>query len=101
MEAQQRMASVEQAYRQIAEFAQAHGARRVVLFGSRARGTAQPKSDIDIAVEGCSDFGSFCDDVQNRLWSLLSVDIVNLDECGTPALIEGIRRDGRLLYEAI
>jgi predicted nucleotidyltransferase len=28
------------------------GVKRVILFGSRARGTASPRSDIDLAVEG-------------------------------------------------
>ena len=32
-----------------------HGAGRVVLFGSRAKGTALPESDIDIAVSGVQD----------------------------------------------
>ncbi|MDO4849966.1 MAG: nucleotidyltransferase substrate binding protein [Coriobacteriia bacterium] len=37
---------IEDVYKQIAEFAREGGARRVTLFGSRARGTNLPKSDI-------------------------------------------------------
>jgi len=95
------MASVERAYEQIAEFAQKRGARRVVLFGSRARHDAGPKSDIDIAVEGCSDFPAFYEDVQERLWSLLRVDVVNLDECASDDLRDSIDRDGMVIYEAV
>lgn len=41
-------------YDEIIDFAKQYKASKVVLFGSRARGTNQDKSDIDIAVYGCS-----------------------------------------------
>lgn len=47
---------IESVYQQIAQFAREAGAKRVILFGSRARGTNYPKSDIDLAIEGCPDF---------------------------------------------
>ena len=34
----------------ISRFAEKHGIRRVLLFGSRARGTQTERSDIDLAV---------------------------------------------------
>ena len=92
---------IEQVYDQIAEFARSHGARRVTLFGSRARGDAAPRSDIDLAVEGCADFASLEDDLQERLWSLLQVDVVNLDGPVSDALRSDIQRDGRVIYEAL
>ena len=95
------MASIEQVYAQIGEFAREHGVRRVTLFGSRARGTAGPKSDIDIAVEGCDDIISFELDVTERLWSLLSVDVVDLDSGVAPELMSRIQREGRPIYEAL
>lgn len=95
------MASIENTYAQIAEFAQKHGARRVTLFGSRARGDSKPKSDIDIAVEGCSNYAAFAEDVQEHLWSLLQVDIVNLDDPVSSDLRGSIARDGKVIYEAL
>ena len=95
------MVAIEQVYRQIEDIARAHGARRVVLFGSRARGDASPRSDIDIAVEGCVDFPSFYDDVQENLWSLLEIDVVNLDGPVAPELQREIARNERTLYEEI
>lgn len=92
---------IEQVYRQIAEFARAAGARRVVLFGSRARGTNQPQSDIDLAVEGCPDFPALEDRLQNELWSLLRLDVVNLDELSSDDLRAEIARDGKVLYEEV
>ena len=93
--------SIEDVYKQIADFAREGGARRVVLFGSRARGTNLPKSDIDLAVEGCADFNGLYDRLQNELWSLLKLDIVNLDACASDELRHEIDRDGVVLYEKV
>lgn len=60
------MADIDRVYRQIAQIAEREGAQRVILFGSRARGTNLPKSDIDIAVEGCPHPEAFEDAVQKR-----------------------------------
>lgn len=92
---------IEQVYRQIATFAREAGARRVILFGSRARGANQPRSDIDLAVEGCPDFAALEDRLQNELWSLLRLDVVNLDDRVSDTLRAEIARDGRVLYEEV
>lgn len=92
---------IESVYDQIRQFAKRHGARRVTLFGSRARGTNNPKSDIDIAVEGCIGFDSLYDDLQENLWSLLCLDIINLDSQISDELRQEIARDGKVLYEAL
>lgn len=63
--------------------AEEEGAERLVLFGSRARGTNCPKSDLDIAVAGCPSFSRFADRVENELWTLFDVDIVNCESFGS------------------
>lgn len=93
------MIPIDSVYRQIADFAERARVRKVTLFGSRARGTNLPKSDIDLAVEGCPDFSVFEDTLQNHLWSLLSLDVVNLDEPVSDELRREIARDGVVLYE--
>lgn len=95
------MVPIEQVYSQIAEMARAAGARRVTLFGSRARGTNLPKSDIDLAVEGCPSFAALEEALQEDLWSLLQVDVVNLDGPVSQELCNEIARDGRVLYEKV
>lgn len=93
---------MEEVYNQIVDIARQYNAKKVVLFGSRARGTNQPKSDIDLAVYGCEAFGELSDSLNEDLWSLLKLDIINMDdEYVSPALIAEIERDGKILYEKI
>ena len=74
------------------------GVKRVILFGSRARGTASPKSDIDLAVEG--------DETVNwsNLWleaedypTLLEIDLVPMHQA-VGVFGERVKRDGKVLY---
>ena len=65
------MVPIEHVYEQIRTFAADAGARKVVLFGSRAKGVNRPKSDIDLAVAGCPDFNRLEQNLQDNLWSLL------------------------------
>ena len=94
------MPTIERTYEDIRAFARARAVERVVLFGSRARGANAPKSDLDIAFSG-GDAAGFEEDLQERLWSLLEVDVVNLDEQISDELRSEIARDGKVLYEAI
>jgi uncharacterized protein len=75
--------------------------RQIVLFGSRARGDAQARSDIDLAVA--------CPDADAVRWSeiveaaenvptLLQIDLVRM-ETAPPELLSQIAREGRILYE--
>ena len=72
---------------QIVGFARARGVRRLILFGSRARGDVLPKSDIDLAVEGCADFLGFEEDVTDRATSRSSTSArKSTSLCSTPRL---------------
>ena len=67
------MVPIENVYEQIRTFAADAGARKVVLFGSRAKGVNRPKSDIDLAVAGCPDFNRLEQNLQDNMWSLLRI----------------------------
>ena len=69
-------------------------AKEVVLYGSRAKGTARERSDIDIAVSRVKDFDTLSDEVED-LPTLYSVDLLNLDTCRNDLLLEDIRQYGR------
>jgi uncharacterized protein len=74
---------------------------KVVLFGSRARGTNDATSDIDLAV--------YASRITHRQLSLLSddldetniiyrFDLVHIDETANPQLIANIEKEGHVIY---
>lgn len=83
---------------EIRKFARQHGIRKILLFGSRARGTHTERSDIDLAVMG-GDVDAFCLDLREKVHSLLMFDVVNLDEKISEELSREIERDGMIIYE--
>lgn len=93
--------SIENVYEEIIEYAKEYSVKKIVLFGSRARKTNYEKSDIDIAVYGCSNFMEFSIRIEEDLWSLLNVDLINMDEDVSEGLRKEIERDGVVLYEEI
>ena len=83
---------------EIAEYAEKYGVTKVILFGSRARGTNRERSDIDIAVSG-GDFIEFSYAMDEEVRTLLMFDVVNLDTCRSEELLSEIKRDGVVIYE--
>lgn len=71
---------------------------RIILFGSRARGTGTERSDVDIAVTG-GDIDGFYWEVKENFPSLLLFDIVDLDAGITPELQQELEKDGVIIYE--
>lgn len=86
--------------REIQEFAKKYQVKKVILFGSRARGDFREKSDIDLAVKG-GDFARFSLDVNEETTTLLKFDIINLDEKIQQELKDSIQKEGKILYEEI
>ena len=84
--------------RELSYFAQKYSIEKIILFGSRARGTNAERSDIDIAVYG-GDFDHFYWDVKEKVHSLLMVDIVQADVAVSDELKQEIGRDGVTIYE--
>ena len=84
--------------RELSTFAKKYAITKIILFGSRARGTHTERSDIDIAVYG-GDFDSFYWNIRENAHSLLMFDLVNVDEGISRDLEEEIERDGIALYE--
>lgn len=86
----------------IKNLAEEYDVQKVVLFGSRARGDNDPKSDIDLAVYGCADFTNFSLDVDERVWTLLMFDILDMDRYDySQELLQEITRDGVTIYEKV
>lgn len=77
-----------------------HFVSQAVLFGSRAKGTAMERSDIDIAVSGADDIETLKEDI-DEIPTLYKVDIVDLDNCNNQLLLEDIWQYGRKIYEKV
>ena len=84
--------------RELSSFAQKYSVTKIILFGSRARGTNTERSDIDIAVYG-GNFDGFYWDVKEKINSLLMFDIVQADSSISDEFINEIEKDGVVIYE--
>ena len=88
----------ERVLQEILQFARDAGVERLVLCGSRARGTHSERSDIDLAVYG-GDFDAFYFRVQEETESLLEFDLIDMHRKVSPSLLEEIEREGIEIYE--
>lgn len=84
---------------QLSDLARKYDADRLVLFGSRARGDHKERSDIDLAVFGLDyTMASRLRLELEDLPTLLSFNLVCVDEHTSPALLANIDREGVTLY---
>lgn len=74
--------------------------QKLILFGSRARGDFKRTSDIDLAVEGGS-IARFASDIEEDTSTLLEYDVIDLSKPMQEALLESIKKEGRIIYEKI
>ena len=86
--------TAQEVIQEVAKLCRSFHAREVILYGSRAKGTARERSDIDIAVAGADDFDSLLEKTE-ELPTLYSIDLLNLDTCKNQLLLEDIRQYGR------
>ena len=84
--------------RELSSFARKYSVMKIVLFGSRARGTNTERSDIDIAVYG-GEFDQFYWEVKENIHSLLMFDIIQADAAISDELKQEIETDGVTIYE--
>lgn len=85
----------------IQQIGQKYSIKRIVLFGSRARGDHKLTSDIDLAIFPLPQFtnkGRISNEIDD-LATLLKLDIVFVDQHIDPKLMENIAREGVILYE--
>lgn len=86
---------MKQLYEQIAQLGKKHGALKILLFGSRARGDHRERSDIDLAVFGMprENQSAFWSDMED-LPTLLDFDLVFIQPDTSEALLKNIEKDG-------
>ena len=89
-----------QVLKEIRDLAEKYEVKKVILFGSRARGDYKRVSDIDLAVTG-GNIAAFSLDVDEETSTLLKYDIVNLDASVQQELLESFQKEGIILYEKV
>lgn len=90
----------EQVLCEISELAKKYDVKKVVLFGSRARGDYHKKSDIDLAVYG-GNITEFALGVDEDTSTLLSYDIVDMEQEHQKKFKDAIIREGIVIYEKV
>lgn len=73
---------------------------RLILFGSRAKGTYTEKSDIDLAISG-GNVSSFMDQLDEHAPTLLAFDLIDMDGSVGNGLLSRIQEEGVVLYEQV
>ncbi len=84
----------------ISDYAKRYGVEKVILFGSRARGTNSERSDIDLAVKG-GNVDEFRFAMDELVSTLLMFDVVDLSGDPSRELLSEIERDGVVIYEKV
>lgn len=92
--------NIENILKNIIDLCTQFSADRVILFGSRAKGTNTDRSDIDIAVRGVKNIWELQEKLE-EIPTLYKIDLVDLDTCKNQLLMEDIEQYGREIYKKI
>ena len=85
-------------YEELIEWAKQCGVKKIVLFGSRARGDNKERSDIDIAISG-GNVAEFITGIDEQINTLLMFDVIHLDGAMQSELRDVIEKEGIVIYE--
>mgnify|MGYP002868837000 CR=1 FL=1 len=77
-----------------------HNIEKIVLFGSRAKGTNSRTSDIDLAVFG-GNAAMFSLDIEEEVRTLLMFDVVDMSKNISAELKSEIEKYGVVIYEKV
>ena len=83
-------------------FKEFNAIERVIIYGSRAKGTYKPGSDIDLVIEGNDLTFSELMSVENKLDDLLlpyKIDLSKKTSISSEELLKHIQRVGKVFYE--
>ena len=84
----------------IIKLAKDNDVRKLILFGSRARGGYKERRDIDLAFYG-GNSSRFILEVDEETPTLLQFDVLDLDKPIQAELLESIKREGMVIYEKV
>lgn len=96
-ENQSQVMAVDEVIEQVKRICRANGVEKLSLFGSFAKGTAAPTSDIDFVVYGCKDPDKLEQDLDS-VNTLRKIDIFEFESINNELLLEDIRRYEKQIY---
>lgn len=73
--------------------------KKVILFGSRARGDNSLKSDIDLAIYADNSSVEFIEEIEMNTHTLLEFDFSDMNVIRDELFIEQIKKEGIVIYE--
>lgn len=73
--------------------------KKIILFGSRARGDNSQKSDIDLAIYSDKSIAEFIEDIEMNTHTLLEFDFSDMNSTKDEFFIEQIKKEGIVIYE--
>ena len=85
---------------EIIRLAKENDVKKLILFGSRARGDYKERSDIDLAFYG-GNSSQFILAVDEETPTLLQFDVLDLDKPNQAELLDSIEREGMVIYEKV
>ena len=89
--------TLEEILRQVEEICRKYDVEHLYLFGSYAKGTAMPYSDIDVIIKGGRDIWKLKEEIDN-IPTLKKIDVFEYDACRNPYLKEDMDTYGRKIY---
>lgn len=90
----------EKVIEEIIALAKKYDIKKIILFGSRARGDYHRASDIDLAVYG-GNVDMFALDVEEETSTLLMYDVIDMSGQLEAEFLKSIDTEGVLLYEKV
>ena len=93
---QQELESIKQIFSSFSEV------EKAIIYGSRAKGTYKPNSDIDISLMGSELTLGIMNQISWELDDLLlpyTIDLSNFHQINNPTLVEHIERIGKVIYQ--
>ncbi|MCR5701990.1 MAG: nucleotidyltransferase domain-containing protein [Lachnospiraceae bacterium] len=84
----------------ICSIAREYDIKKIILFGSRARGDYNRASDIDLAVYG-ENIGRFRLTLEEKVPTLLTFDVVDMMGNPSAQILDTVHKEGRTLYEEV
>ncbi|WP_410746937.1 nucleotidyltransferase domain-containing protein [Clostridium neonatale] len=73
--------------------------KRVVLFGSRARGDNSLRSDIDLAIYCDTSIVEFIEDIEMKTSTLLEFDFSDMKDIHDETFVSQVEKEGIVIYE--